>query len=942
MLYYFMMDLIKEYKLSNGLTVWVSSDRSDSKIYGQVVVRAGAKDSPNSGVAHYFEHIMFKGTKRIGTVDYEQEAPILHDITEQYKRLQLAKNSEEREVVQRKINELNIQAAKWAIPNDFNHLISKYGGSGLNAGTSYDYTLFYNSFSPEFLEQWCELNSERMISPVFRLFQSELETVYEEKNMYSDNIATEPTQRIMERIMSPHPYRYPIIGSTEALKSPDMSGMEEFFRDYYYAENMALILTGDIEEEGLAPLLERTFGKIKSGGKERTKYPEPRPFDGHEKMSIKIPIPVVRGVGYIWHTVPNNHPDQVALSIVQSLLTNNEKTGLLDRLTIDGKVQETAALNFALNDAGVFGVYLMPKLLQCTYLAKRRVLNVINRIKCGEFSNQELEQVKNSLYKAYLLLMESSEQKAKLLSSLFAQGDEWSDLIKELESLRSMSKEEVVEIANRYLGDNFLEVKKQTGRYAKEKLAKPPYQPVQAPNQGATSDFARYLAGLKVIELPLKYLDFERDAEQKTIAGNGLVKLYKVANNINDLFSLDLLFFRQPYYHPLQAYLEQYLDLVGGGGMSAHELNQKLQRLGATVTYESKNSFFCIRISGFDHYFHETVELFASFLKTIKEEKSQVKKIAEARRISDKAIKADISELSKRLLDLVRYDDKAPYKADLSLHQIKQLNAKNMVSELGNLIDTELDIHYTGKQELEEVATCIERCFEVGKITKRGEGYFYLPSIRPAHNRIILLNEPSATQVVVKGYIPLGALSDFEKGILRVYSTYLGGGMSSLLFQEIREYRSLAYGVSCYASFPPHSIENGETDLLILLSTQSDKLLEAIHLLKELILKSPDDPKRLETAKNTLRSDIRSSYPAMRMKSRTIASYLRQGYHKDVSLLIEDELQSISLQEVVDFHTAKVARAPISLSLVGNVDEKLIPQLSEHYQITKVTKSELF
>lgn len=936
-----MNESVKEFILHNGLTVWISTDSSDSKVYGQVVVRAGAKETPNSGVAHYFEHIMFKGTQRIGTVDYEQEAPILKEITKQYSKLQVAKNSAEREEIQSKINELNIEATKYAIPNDFNHLISKYGGSGLNAGTSYDYTLFYNSFSPQYLEHWCELNSERMIAPVFRLFQSELETVYEEKNMYSNNISTEPTQRIMERLAAPHPYRYPIIGSTEALKSPDIRAMEEFFREYYYAENMALILTGDIKEEGLLPLLERTFGKIKSGGRKPLQLPQPMPFNGHEKMTIKVPIPFVKGLGFIWHTVPNNHPDQVALSLVQSLLNNDGKTGLLDRLTIDGKVMEAAAINFALNDMGLFGVYIMPKLLQSSYLVKRRVQKAIDKIKRGDFSTQALEEVKQSVYKANLLQLESSEQKAKLLSSLFAQNETWSDLMRELDLLSSISKEEVVEVAQRYLDGNYLEVKKQTGRYAVEKLPKPPYQPVKAPNQGAKSEFSRYLETLEIPKLPMKYLDFKKDAEQRDLSANDLVRLYKVGNEINDLFSLDLLFFRQSYYHPLQTYLEQYLDLVGGAEMSAHELNQRLQSLGATITYESKPSFFCIRISGFDHYLSETIALVGSILNDIKVEKPQIKKIIEARKISDRAIKADITELSKRLLDLARYGEKAPYKADLSLSKIKQLKAQDMVEEFHHLLQSELDIHYTGKLDIEKVASCIKSSFNLDAISECGEGYFYVPSILPSGNRILLHNEPSATQVVIKGYLPMGVLSDYEKSILRVYSTYLGSGMSSLLFQEIREYRSLAYSVSSFASFAPHSIHDGQTDLLVYLSTQTDKLLEVIELLNKLIHRSPDDPNRLEIAINTLRSDVRSTYPAMRMKSRTIASHIRQGYNKDIALIIEDNLKSITLQEVLDFHIDKVIKSPITLSMIGNIDDKMVAQLSESFQITRVSKKQL-
>ena len=178
---------VKELKLSNGMIVWLNEDHSMPKVYGGVVVKAGGKDCPNTGIAHYFEHIMFKGTEEIGTIDYAQEKPWLDSISAAYDRLAATQDAATRSAIQKDINRLSLKAGEYAIPNEFNNLISRYGGSGLNAGTSYDFTFYHNMFMPQYLEQWCILNSDRLINPVFRLFQSELETVYEEKNMNDDD-----------------------------------------------------------------------------------------------------------------------------------------------------------------------------------------------------------------------------------------------------------------------------------------------------------------------------------------------------------------------------------------------------------------------------------------------------------------------------------------------------------------------------------------------------------------------------------------------------------------------------------------------------------------------------------------------------------------------------------------------------------------------------------
>ncbi|MBQ6208404.1 MAG: insulinase family protein, partial [Prevotella sp.] len=213
---------VKELVLGNGMTVWLNEDHTQPKVFGAVVIKAGGKDSPNTGIAHYFEHIMFKGTDRLGTIDYSAEKPWLDSISAQYDLLAKTTNVESRATIQKHINELSLRAADYAIPNEFNRLISRYGGSGLNAATSYDMTYYHNSFLPQFIEQWCILNSERLIHPVFRGFQGELENVYEEKNRSADGMG-DVLETIMKTLFHDQPYAYPILGSTESLKNPRLS-----------------------------------------------------------------------------------------------------------------------------------------------------------------------------------------------------------------------------------------------------------------------------------------------------------------------------------------------------------------------------------------------------------------------------------------------------------------------------------------------------------------------------------------------------------------------------------------------------------------------------------------------------------------------------------------------------------------------------------------------
>ena len=220
---------VKELQLSNGMQVWLNEDPSQPIVFGAVVVKAGGKDSPDTGLAHYLEHLLFKGTDQLGTVDYAAEKVWLDSIAVCYDRLSATSDADERLSIQKEINRLSIRAAEYAIPNEFDRLTAAFGGTGLNAATSYDYTYYFNTFSPQYMAQWAELNSHRMMHPVFRLFQGELETVYEEKNRGADNMMQAPLFAMIKEFSGNNPYSYQVIGSTENLKNPRLGEMQAFF-----------------------------------------------------------------------------------------------------------------------------------------------------------------------------------------------------------------------------------------------------------------------------------------------------------------------------------------------------------------------------------------------------------------------------------------------------------------------------------------------------------------------------------------------------------------------------------------------------------------------------------------------------------------------------------------------------------------------------------------
>ncbi|MDR0333754.1 MAG: insulinase family protein [Dysgonamonadaceae bacterium] len=640
---------VRTFTLDNGLTVWLNEDHTQASVFGAVVVKAGAKDSPATGIAHYFEHIMFKGTENIGTVDFESEKMYLDSISYQYSLLAQTTNDAYRREIQREINRLSIAAAQYAIPNEFNNLIEKMGGSGLNAYTSFDETVYFNRFVPQYINQWLELNSERLINPVFRLFQSELETVYEEKNMYSDMSFMVAFFKVLEKAFKPHPYQYHIIGESEHLKNPDLAAMEQFFRDYYVAGNMALILSGDFNSEEVMPVIVSTFGRLPTGNVPITETVEIPPFQGKQTERILVPIPMVKASALAWRGVPNGAPDENALNVAIKLLSNSNHTGYLDMLGTDGKLLMSGMMPMQLNEAGINIAFAVPKLFFQSYgKAERLVLNEINRIKNGDFTNEDLESVKLEMRREFETQLETVDRRGNMMINLFSQGKNWDDHLQEMNSINTLTKTDIMDIANCYFTENYLYLKKKTGRYKIEMVEKPGFAPILPPNRSESSEYALNLIA-EAAENPVirpRTIDFENDV--KTIEITPLVTLYAVENPFNDVFRLQMNFRKGNHADNMVQFMSGYLNDLATDSLSRRGFQNGLRRLGATVDFSSDNDVFTVNIMGFEESIEPTLQYVAHFMQQVKPDKKAFRRMTTGQRMGRLFTKREPQHSSRR------------------------------------------------------------------------------------------------------------------------------------------------------------------------------------------------------------------------------------------------------------------------------------------------------
>ena len=933
---------VKEYRLENGLTVWLNEDHSQPKVFGAVVVKAGAKDCPDTGIAHYFEHMMFKGTDRIGTLDYESEKVLLDSIAMKYDELAMTEDTAARARLQKEINELSIRSSEYVIPNEFNRLINRFGGSGLNAATSYDATIYFNTFSPQYMVQWAEINSERLINPVFRLFQSELETVYEEKNMYGDFIGGQVMDTLMARYFGPHPYAYPIIGSTKNLKNPRLTEMHKFFEDYYVASNMALILSGDFDAQQVMPILEKAFSRIRSGNAPKQEKVMLPPFNGRETMKVKFPIPFIKAMGLGFRGVSANHEDQVALNIAVNLLNNANGTGYLDKLMVEHKLMGALAINESMNEAGILAVAIMPKLLIQSYSsAEKMVWNEINRVKNGDFSDEMFNSLKLEQKRQYASSLENIDSRATIMMNLFSQGKSWNDYLNEVARIESITKEDVVRVAQKYFSNNYLCVTKSTGKYPKDNLPKPAFSPVVPRNADASSSYAKQLEKIPEQQVAPRIIDFEKDV--KTSKLTPLVTLYTTPNPLNDIFTLNISYGIGALEQPELMQLTNYLQLLGTESLSFEQFRSRLQSIGSTLAFDVTPDAFVMKVTGFDNHIDETMELVGDFIRHAKADDKKLRQIVDDAKVSEKAFFKSGDNVASALLEQVKYGDQSRYLRKLSLSQIKKLKGKDMLAIYDKVRSVQCDLHYCGTLPVEKVIGTIRQHLPLERTTIASNSPYYRELKQYDRPTVFFIDMPDMAQSIVYGYVKGDPVDDkASRHASRLFSVYFGGDMSSLMFQEIREFRSFAYRTSGRYQLPNHAHKGTAGSFTAMLSTQSDKTLDALGVLDSLIREMPLKPERVEAVKQTLVNRINNDYPPFRNLSEKVASARMEGFDRDPAEEFLRDIATMDMQDISRFYREQISGRPVVYVIAGNRKHIDMKKLAEYGTIIKVKKKDIY
>jgi len=861
------------YQLPNGLTVILNEDHNAPQVFGGIVVRAGGKDDPKggTGMAHYQEHMLFKGTEELGTTNWEAEKVHNDKIFELYDLLGKTTDPAERKKIQEQINDESLKASAYTIPNELSKLIKSMGGTQLNAGTGPDVTMYYNAFPPTQMEKWLDLYSHRFEKPVFRLFQAELEVVYEEKNMYSDQFVFPLLENFNRNFFKNHPYgQQTLIGTVEDLKNPSLSKMYQFFETWYVPNNMALVIVGDFDKSTIKPMIEAKFGDWKRKElPERPKYEE-KPFVGREFVKMKLSPIKLAFLGF--RTIPAGHPDEIPLAICNSILSNESQTGLLDKLVLDNKLMAAQIINMPYNDQGAALYLIVPKIIgQKLESAEKLVLDQIARLKKGDFDPAVVDNIKKELLRSYQLSMESNSYKANTLASAFGRNQSIDDLLNYPGKINRISREDVIRVANTYYGDNYLAFYSKMGFPKKQKIDKPGYKPVTA-NTNAVSDYAKKFDAMPETKKEASFIDFDKDVIGQKVSD--AMQFYCVKNPANDVFSLKLRYRVGSKAIPDLKYAADAMNLAYPESYTLDTYKAKFAAIGCTYSINGDESYTTVELTGFDSQLKEALSLISALFEKPVLEQKRLGILYEGEKTNRKMERSEPDNVAEALFAWVRYDKKSDFIDRLSLKEIKALKSEQMIAAFQSIRNYGVDIHYAGNLPLETLQECGEEFIHV--TAEKKADIPYVPDVKQyTENTVFFVNKKKATQSKVYFLSNGFSYTPSVQADMDAFNMYFGGDFSGLVLQEIREYRSMAYTAG--ARFNPPVLKGKEAYFAGYVGTQADKTLDAIVVFDSLIRFMPVKEERTEMIRDYLLQSSISQRPPFRYHSETLIRLTNQG-----------------------------------------------------------------
>ena len=930
---------VREYTLKNGLKVFLSVYKDAPRVQTYVAVRAGSKNDPKetTGLAHYLEHMLFKGSHQLGTTDWEREKVELQKIEELYEVYRKTKNEKRRKEIYRQIDSISYEASKIAIANEYDKSMTAIGSEGTNAFTSNDYTMYVENIPANQIENWAKVQGDRFPNLVLRLFHTELEAVYEEKNIGMAQDNRRVNEAMMSALFPNHPYgTQTTIGTIEHLKNPSMKNIREYHAQYYVPNNMCVAMAGDFNPDEVIKIVDKYFGSWEPGTvpaftkvkEQPITSPIIRLVNGQDPANLTIAFRIEEGHG----------SRDALLAQAMEMVLNNGACGLID-LNLNQKqlCLNAYAGTYTLNDYAAFMLGGRPTQGQTLGQLRDLLLGQLELVKKGEFDESLIEASINQLKLQIMKQAESNNSRASQLAYAFVHHQTWDQVIDEINQLSKITKKDIVDFARRICKDNnyVIVYKHQDTPDPVTKVQKPAITPIHV-SRDVESPFLASIKNAKVKPIQPQFVNFKKDL-QKGKTQNGSEVLY-VQNKENGTFNLQ---YRFEFGSTADKTIDLAADLVeylGTKNYTAEQLKEQFYRLGCSAGVSVGGETVTVYVNGLAENMEKAMQLVEEMMATAQPNDEALSALVERIIKSRRDNKTNQRAAFRALNQYGIYGEQYIKENTLSDAQLRAYTSQQLVDALKCLFQYKHRALYYGPLTLKEATAVVNRIHKV-KPTKEVPANKVFQPQATTENQVLFVDYDAKNTYVTEYFRGQHFNTSLVPNV-NLFNEYFGGSMNAIVFQEMREKRSLAYSASSHYSYG--SNKDGYFFNSANVITQNDKLLDALNAYEELFDDMPRAEANFKLAKEALLS---SSRTARTTKFGIISAYLtceKMGWKEPLRKQNFQAYQKLAMSDLVNFQQQHIKGQKKTYLILGKESEMDFGALGKFGKVKKLTLDQIF
>lgn len=927
------------YTLKNGLTVILSPNTKEPNIEFRMGVRAGSNTDPKNatGLAHYLEHLLFKGTDKFGTADWAKEKPYLDKIDALYEKYNKTTDPAQRKEIYKEIDKTSGEASNFSIANEYDKMIAGIGGNSSNAHTWYEETVYNEGFPSNSVDKFLALQGERFRKPIFRIFHTELEAVYEEKNRGLDDDGNKLDEAMMELLFPTHNYgQQTTIGTIEHLKNPSLVEIRNYYNKYYVPNNMAAIFAGDFNPDEMIKKIDNTFSYMVA--KPISLY-NPAPEKPLTKIQqVEVYGPSAETVELYYRGYADNTQQSLLLNLIRSILTNG-KAGLIDiNLNKQQKTQRAGASYQQMKDYGVFNLSAQPRQGQTLDQAAKLLLEQVELLKKGEFDESLLKAIVANQKLSFLQAFDSNNNRAEILSNQFImdKGTKWEKSLSDIDQTAKITKAQVVAFANDFFKDNYVIGYKHKGEDKTTiKVEKPTITPINA-NANLTSPFVKSIIDAPVKPIAPKFLDYKKDIAFGKV---GIAEVLTTKNNDNAIFRLSYRFNIGANNYKLLPYAASYLPFLSTDKYTAEEISKAFYDIACTYSLSVGTEITTINISGLQENFDKALNLVEHIFAHVKPNEKALTDLKATILKSRENNKLNKGQIMNALTSYAQYGNVNPFNNVLSNDDVKNIKADDLIYLLKNLNNYEHVITYYGPKDLATFTADIKKQHLLPtEFTPAAPAKVYTYTKQDS-NKVYFANY-DMVQSEIRWLRNTGLYNKANNANIQVFNSYFGGGMGSIVFQTIRESKALAY--STFATYVSPDKADKQYNMVAYVGSQADKMTDAVNGMNELLNVLPQSDKSFDNAKANVINNLETTRIT---KDGVFYSYFadkKLGYDYNSRIDLYKALKPIDFNGIKNFHDQNIANKAYTYLIVASDKKVKLEDMQKFGTVKTLSLEELF